>query len=439
MLRALLRALFRRVLAIYFRDIELVGELPSKNTRGRLFGANHVNGLVDPILVLATAPCEASPVAKSTLWAIPGLRWLLDAIDAVPVVRRKDNPDKSPQENDEVFARVGAHLGGGGNILIFPEGTSHNEPHLLPLRTGPGRMLARAKADGAAGLTFQAVALEFDARTIFRSRALLVFGPVRDVDALGGGEEIVKAVTDRLAGDLSELLVEGVTWQDRLLIARVAEMFANGERDRSLAGWNAVGRQVEAARRTLGADPLYESIRERVAAYYAGLEGAGLTDYRVAGGGNFEVRRAVRAVGMLAALPLALLGVALYFVPYQLPRLAVRLSRGTEDVVSTYKLGAGLLVHPLWAAALVALAWLKLPHAVATAATAAILLSPFAALAWMDHAPRLRAKVRMLVSQEAVERLREERRQVMAMLDEARQRLPPAPGADMAPAGSATR
>jgi 1-acyl-sn-glycerol-3-phosphate acyltransferase len=429
MLRTLLRALFRRIVAIYFRDIEVVGQVPAKDTQGRLFGGNHVNGLVDPILVLVTAPCDASPVAKSTLWAIPGLRWLLDAIDAVPVVRRKDNPEKSTAQNEEVFAKVGAHLKEGGNILIFPEGTSHNEPHLLPLRTGPGRMLARAQGDGAKGLTFQAVALEFDARTLFRSRALLVFGPVRDVDALGAfGDELVKAVTDTLAEDLSELLVEGATWEDRLLIARVAEMFANGAKDRSLAGWNAIGRQVEAARKTLAAeDPGYGLIRERVGAYYAALDGAGLTDYRVAGGGRFEVRRALRAIGMVLIAPLALGGVLLYYVPYQLPRLAVRLSRGTEDVVSTYKLGAGLLVHPLWAAALAALAWLELPQPSAIAAMAAVVLAPFAALAWTDRAPRLRAKVRALVSHDEVERLRAERGNVMALLQEARERIAPGP------------
>ena len=36
-----------------------------------VFVSNHTNGLVDPVLVLTTAPCRISPVAKSTLWRIP--------------------------------------------------------------------------------------------------------------------------------------------------------------------------------------------------------------------------------------------------------------------------------------------------------------------------------------------------------------------------------
>src|SRR5262249_5777876 len=158
---------------------------------------------------------------KSTLWKIPGLGWLLDAMLAVPIVRRKDDPNKSQAANDAVFARVAKHLGGGGNILIFPEGTSHNEPQLVPLKSGAGRMLAAARAEGARGLTFQAIGLEFDARDVFRSRALLVYGPVRDVDAMAA-PNLADAITETLRADLSELIVEGATWEERVLIARVA-------------------------------------------------------------------------------------------------------------------------------------------------------------------------------------------------------------------------
>src|SRR6476620_6844494 len=97
---------FRRIIGTYFRAIETAGNTPTADTGGRLFVANHVNALVDPILVLTTAPCAISPVAKSTLWKIPGLRWLLDAADAVPIVRRRDVPDKSASDNEAVFVRV---------------------------------------------------------------------------------------------------------------------------------------------------------------------------------------------------------------------------------------------------------------------------------------------------------------------------------------------
>src|SRR5262249_4377677 len=157
---------------------------------------------------------------------------------------------------------------------------------------------------------------------------------------------LARAITDRLREDLSELLVEGTTWEDRLLIARIAELFTNDAGDRSLTGWNAIGRQVEAARRMLKpGDPTYDDIRARVSAYYARLDAAVVTDDRVVEGRGPQAGRLWRALLMVITIPLAIVGIVLWFLPYQVPRFAVRLSRGTADVVSTYKLGAGLLVH----------------------------------------------------------------------------------------------
>jgi glycerol-3-phosphate O-acyltransferase / dihydroxyacetone phosphate acyltransferase len=428
--RTAIRLLFRRAMTIYFRDIEVIGQVPARATGGRIFCGNHVNGLVDPTLVLVMAPCDISPIGKSTLWKIPGLRWLLEAVDAVPIVRRRDDPTKTAAQNDEVFDKVKDHLARGGNILIFPEGTSHNEPHLLGLRSGAGRMLARAQP-AKPGLSFQAVALEFDARTTFRSRALLVFGPVRDVDAIGkGGDELAAAITEQVRQDLSELLVEGATWEERLLIARVAEMFvtdADGDLggERSLAQWNEIGRRVEEARKALSpGDPGYERLAREVTAYYAALERTGIADDQLVHGGfTLHPARVARALALLLTSPLALVGAILYFVPYQIPRLALRVSRGTEDVVSTYKLGAGLVVHPLFAAAYATLAFVYLPPQLAALAAGVVVLAPFAALAWTDRSSRLFGSIRLLVPSARILALRRMRAGAKKTLDEARAKI----------------
>ena len=426
--RAALVFLFRRVVGIYFRDVEIAGDVPRADTGGRIFAANHVNALVDPILVLTQAPCPISPVAKSTLWKIPGLTWLLDAADAVPIVRRRDDPTKTAKDNDAIFERVGAHLASHGNILIFPEGTSHNEPHLIELRTGAGRMLARAKESGGVGLTFQAVALEFDAREVFRSRTLLVFGPVRAVDdviATRPDVELAQAITDVIREDLSELLVEGTTWEERVLVVRAAEMFANGDpaatataEKSSLAQINEVGRRIEEARRllTASAPELVTAIEARVAAYFHGLEDADVSDELVvrfarralaaAAGEDVGVEPSVAperlAWGALRVitLPLAIVGMVLYWLPYQLPRAVTKRLKGDPDVTSTYKLGVGLLVHPLWAAILIAIAFWRLDTHLALLATLVVLTSPFAALPWLDRWDRMARRVLLLAPRE---------------------------------------
>ncbi len=94
-LRGALVATFRGLMRLCVADALDVPEVPAADVRGRVFVANHTNALLDPILVMTDAACEISPIAKSTLWSILGVRWLLDRAGAVPIVRRKDTPDKT--------------------------------------------------------------------------------------------------------------------------------------------------------------------------------------------------------------------------------------------------------------------------------------------------------------------------------------------------------
>ena len=376
---------FRSIIRLYFRDIERIGTPPPADTRGRVFVSNHHNALIDPVLVLTDTECEISPIAKSTLWDVPGLRWILDRAGAVPIVRKKDTPNKRAADNDATFDKIATHLAGGGNILIFPEGTSHSEPQLAPLRTGAARMLVAAEGREGAPQTFQAVALEFDARDDFRSRCLVLWGPVRSLaEVAGSGEERVANITTQMDEDLRELLVEGATHDERKLIARIAEMLANDTGDASLAGWNTIGRQVEAAGKALrGFTPeVVELVGAKVAAYYAELAVYGLTDAQIATPGAALDKPSSRWVKRAMLAPLAIPGFALYAIPYFIPRMVAR--RFDPDAVSTIKLGTALVVYPLWAAGLVTLSFVVLPPPLSFGAAAIAIASPFAALRWLD-------------------------------------------------------
>lgn len=424
--RAALVWLFRRIIGTYFRDIEVIGNVPRGDTAGRIFVSNHTNALVDPVLVLTTAPCRIVPVGKATLWKIRGLRWLLDQAGAVPITRRRDDPNKQAGQNDEVFDKVAKALGEGNNILIFPEGTSHNEPRLIELKTGAARMLARAYGKGIRGLTFQAVALEFDERNVFRSRSLLIYGPVRSVDEIGkDGDELVAAITARVREDLAELLVEGASWPERLLIARVAEMLTHDAGDRSLEAWNSIGRQVEAARKALSEtdEATVASIADAVTRYYERLEEEGLADEQLAGGAAGKAVSTLSDAALWLSLPLAAAGAALYAVPYQLTRFAATRIAQEEDELSTYKIGVGIAAYPIWAAALVGAGWIALPAPAAIGWTAVVATSPFAALAWHDAAPKVRRAVRFATRASRLDELRSMRGEAMRRIEATRVKL----------------
>jgi len=416
-----MRAVFRRIVSIYFRTIEVQGDVPDRSVGGRLFGANHMNGLVDPILVLTHAPCEISPIAKSTLFDIPGLRFLLDVANAVPIKRKKDDPNKDRSANDAVFAKIAEHLATGGNILIFPEGVSHNEPHLMPLRSGAGEMIRAAQAKGGGGVTYQAVALEFDRRDSFRSRALVLYGPVRHAPALPD-TEIAKHITKELTSDLSDLLVEGASWEDRELILRVAELYANeqsanGDARAALSSLNSVGRRVALARKMLDpSSPLLSALSAKVGAYYRHLEEAHMHDGWVVH--SIPGPPLSTWLWFLLLLPWGLAGMILFAIPWHgISAISKRITK-EADVASTYKLGLGLTVYPAYCAILALLTLIVRPWWAPLPAFFAIVVSAFVALSTLERWDRIVAHVRAKKS--ALENLRYERKQLMAALEEAR-------------------
>lgn len=380
---------------MYFSGIEVVGERPAATTGGRVFVANHANALIDPILVLTHAPCDISPLGKSTLWKIPGLKWLLDLADAVPIQRRSDDANKPAAANDEMFDKIARHLANGGNVLVFPEGTSHNEPHMIRLKTGAARMLDRARVLGARDLTFQAVGLEFDSRHKFRSRAVVAYGPPRRLDEVPG--DPIEDVTSTMRSDLADLVTEGRTWEERRLVLRVAELLRNERGDISFAEAVALAQGVEHARDTLqgSAPEQIAEVTRTVNHYFESLEKLRLGDDQVAGNTPREARTPAIELLRWLALPLFPVGVVLYFIPYQLPRLVA--ARTDEvDQHSTLKLGTGLVAYPVWAGLLIAGAWsLAKSRSRAMAATAVILASPVAALHWLEHLESLRRTMRM--------------------------------------------
>jgi len=120
---------------------------------------------------------------------------------------------------------------------------------------------------------------------------------------------------------------------------------------------------------------------QHVDAYYAELERAGLDDAQVAP--QRAHRRPHSAVGLEARRPRPLAHrFALYALPYFLPRWIAR--KADPDATSTIKLGAALVVYPLWAAGLVAGSFALLPPPLSIAAAAIAVTSPFAALRWLD-------------------------------------------------------
>jgi hypothetical protein len=133
-------------------------------------------------------------------------------------------------------------------------------------------------------------------------------------------------------------------------------------------------------------------------------------------------------VPVILGLPLALLGMLLHALPYQLIRLGVRLARPEPDVEATYKIAGAVVIYPLaWALE----AWLAARLVGPWAAVLLVLaLAPagFFALAWQargqDVAREATALLHFLGRRGVHARLLERRRALAEELERLASRVP---------------
>ena len=211
MLYAVLRRLARIALRWYYRDIEIVGGDRVPRDVPLLIVANHPNAVVDPMLVATTVPRRVTFTGKATLFDNPFLRFFLGAVGVVPLRRASDErarrqaggaPD--PKRNEDAFRAVIAALARRKAVLIFPEGKSHDEPSIAPLKTGTARMALQARAAGVRGLAILPIGSVFEDKSRPRTRILVEVGEPLDLDTWSGAES--GDAVDRLTGEIDRRL-----------------------------------------------------------------------------------------------------------------------------------------------------------------------------------------------------------------------------------------
>jgi 1-acyl-sn-glycerol-3-phosphate acyltransferase len=190
MLYWLLRWIAATALRWYYRDIRVVGteNIPLKGPV--IFAVNHPNALVDALVAGTVIRRRIRLTGKATLFERPALALFLRWAGVVPLRRASDEARHgrnglTPARNAESFRELGDVLSRGGAMLIFPEGKSHSEPRLAPLKTGIARIALEARdVRGVRGLTIVPIGLIFERKEKPRSRVVVQVGEPVSVDEL---------------------------------------------------------------------------------------------------------------------------------------------------------------------------------------------------------------------------------------------------------------
>ena len=403
-LRAALRSLFRRVLELFFRRIEIQGLEHVPRSGPTLFAINHPNALVDGLLVLCYAPREVSFLVKEPLFRTPVIGWFARGIDAIPVYRRQDQFDTA--RNRETFSRARALLDRGGTIAIAPEGTSHSDPALKPFKTGAARIAI------GAGTTLPVqivpVGLFYTDKSTFRSAVLVSFGrPIEVAPATLGpdGEppaDQVAQVTEQLGQALATQVLEADRHEVLDIAERTERLFAaslGSPRDRTLGAMRLTRQRLVAGYAALKtADPpLLERLIRRVDRLEGAFDAAGLDPGHIApAAGRFRAAGWL-IVRMAIFLPVALPGLLLHLPAYWLiSRLAPRLAGGQDDVLATVKILAAAVFYPLTWIGIAVAAGLRFGLAIGVAAGMLAPIGGYAAVKLVERFDRFVSGTRAL-------------------------------------------
>ena len=365
-----MRVLAEGLVRLYYPRRTLDGAERIPAGKPVIFVLNHPNGLLDPLVLRVATARPSRFLAKSSLFGNPLGRLAMNAFGSIPVYRPHESSPADVARNEESFARCRRELARGGALALFPEGTSHSDPQLRPLKTGAARIAlsAEAERDGTLGLTIVPVGLAYDHKTTFRSSVLLVVGEPLAVAPLLDGyrrdeRAAVAALTAEIAGRLDAIVLQAESRELLAGIARVArwtsvapdDTASRHRRARELAGAYERLRARNPAR--------VEAVVAEVRGYWQTLRRLGVGDPWAVELGSPRAAAVVAAVGRLAlAGPVALIGAFLSWAPYRLSGAVAGRVTKDEDLLSTVKLLAGsLFLFVAWSTEAAAVAWWRGP------------------------------------------------------------------------------
>lgn len=246
--------LCRRVSTAQFRTTESSSETPLQQEGGGAMCCGwHTNGLMDPLGIFLQHPKEFVVGARHDLVTRPLLSWWTRRLAVQPVVRKAEllrggcTEAEAAHLNGRSLLALSSGVAHGFGCVLFPEGTSHSDSHMMRFKTGPMRTVLAASALAIARdlplPDLVPVGLHFRHRERFRTNQYIEFGepiriqpddvPAELVEAVKQGDwveppsEAVNALRDRLRDRLPHYTPDTATWEEHRALHVIAHVRAN--------------------------------------------------------------------------------------------------------------------------------------------------------------------------------------------------------------------
>ena len=321
------------LMRVFYDQIEIDGR--EKVPDGKvIFVANHPNGLLDPIILMMMVNYKVRFLAMSKLFAMPVISWACRKFDALPIFRASDTGFKggpngaedAAQRNEGTFADARRYLTAGGAIALFPEGTTHSDPSLLPLKTGAARLALGTELDNdwQANLTIVPIGLWYERKRKFRSsvfvkvgRPFILYNYRESYEA--NDRQAVRDLTERIKTEMDTVVLQA----EEIDILRVAPFISDW-----IAPPEATDELHEVHSWTSRLLKTYETLREKdperlntlvdaLQEYGNALRLFGITDPWSLETKHKRGAMIRAAVWLVLSAPFALVGAVIGYLPYK--------------------------------------------------------------------------------------------------------------------------
>jgi len=110
-----------------------------------ILSPNHQNAFLDALLVGSTAPVPLTFPSRASVFGTP-FDWFLEALNMVPIYRRRDGFDKLKETRD-VLAEQREQLREGQSLVLFSETEHAHTYYLRPLSRGSARLALKTQEE----------------------------------------------------------------------------------------------------------------------------------------------------------------------------------------------------------------------------------------------------------------------------------------------------
>lgn len=170
-------------LSYYYHRIKLSGTQNIPKGVPVIFGSNHENALIDPLLKTTRFPLMIHYLVRADVFNNPAVKWFLNSLNLMPVYRMSDGVN-TIKANEQIFRNCFEVFKKGEHLILYPEGQHEIRRIGRTAKKGIARIALGAmnEPDAPDELYIVPVGMNYSAHKKFRSSVHIKFGEPIKVD-----------------------------------------------------------------------------------------------------------------------------------------------------------------------------------------------------------------------------------------------------------------